>query len=356
MIDQRNYECAKCDKSFKLEYNLRRHLKRKTPCDKIFKCEKCNKIFKNNGSLNKHLRRKNPCEPILGNTQEPLKNPNTCHFCYREFKNKYTLRRHFNTCKIRNGNMPILFQKIKQDRKLIEELRKENKSIRNIITNNVNNVNNGNITNNIIQFNMGSFIEKSKKKGLINFGDLKMDELVQDVICDEEDQIGKIFAKQPNAYNKEEWGNRVGEVFKLIYRNPQYPQLQNVFTLGSQEKFLAKDAPPIQAFLWHKNMWNGVEWAKVREYLIKQIHEFLPSQRRDKLKVKSRIRKAYESLDVEVKTIEEKNKTNPKLLNKFFMEYEDSRTDTDFLWVFIAMSLDREGLLDMSEIQRIVKN
>ena len=38
------------------------------------------------------------------------------------------------------------------------------------------------------------------------------------------------------------------------------------------------------------------------------------------------------------------------------MEYEDSRTDTDFLWVFIAMSLDREGLLDMSEIQRIVKN
>ena len=47
------------------------------------------------GKLNRHLRRKTPCEHILGNTQEPLRNPRTCHFCYREFKSKYNLTRHF---------------------------------------------------------------------------------------------------------------------------------------------------------------------------------------------------------------------------------------------------------------------
>ena len=116
------FKCAKCGKEFKKEQYLRYHVDKKIPCDRILKCPRCNKTFKNKGHLNKHLKRKTPCEPILGNTQKPLKNPLTCHFCYRTLASKYSLKRHFNTCQIRNGNMPMLFEKIKEDQQRYENL------------------------------------------------------------------------------------------------------------------------------------------------------------------------------------------------------------------------------------------
>jgi len=344
MIDQRNYECAKCDKSFKLEYNLRRHLKRKTPCDKIFKCEKCNKIFKNNGSLNKHLRRKNPCEPILGNTQEPLKNPNTCHFCYREFKNKYTLRRHFNTCKIRNGNMPILFQKIKQDRKLIEELRKENKSIRNIITNNVNNVNN---TNNIIQFNIGSFLEKSQSKNLIEYGHPDQAELVEDILMKEAPQIikGPLDNKVPV---EEQMQERIFKLIRTIHRNPQFPQLHNIFTQGAAKALQSHTNPQkVDLYLWFENRWNLKDWGKVRVYLLEQIISQISGMFRDKLKIKKNITQLIESDP-------RRKRLKPDIINEIFETFTDSRDSIDILFLKIALILDKEDLLNMDEMNRLI--
>jgi len=120
-------KCNKCHVEFKTDQNLIAHLKRKIPCNRKLECTRCNKFFKHKGDYNRHLQRKTPCEPILGNTQEPIKNSRTCHFCHKEFKNKYTLHRHFGTCKIRNGNMPLLFKKIQDCRERIEKLEKENK-------------------------------------------------------------------------------------------------------------------------------------------------------------------------------------------------------------------------------------
>ena len=324
-------KCNKCEKDFKSDKILLAHLNKKISCDRKLKCPKCNKNFIHRGDLNRHLRRKTPCEPILGNTQEPLRNYRTCHFCYREFKNKYTLNRHFGTCKIKNGNMPILFQKIQEDKERILQLEKENKQIKKIENNY-----NGNVQNFNLQFNMGSFLEKTQELGLLNFGDLRTDKIVQEVIDDEEDNIRNIIQEKPKGTPKE-WGDRIGNIVKLIYRNPQHPQLQNVFTTGSQEHLNNwKDPKPIKAFLWYRDKWSGAEWIKVREYLIRQINEFLPSHRRDKLKVKSNLRRACDSLEKEIK----EPLREPKLINEFFGDYEDSRSDVEFVWIFIAQALD----------------
>lgn len=93
------------------------------------------------------MNRKTPCEPIAG---DPTKNtpPNTCHFCYKKMKNKYNLRNHFDTCKIKNGGMNILFDEIKKMRDVSEtmvtkfqELTNEVKQLKRGNHNTTNNIN-----------------------------------------------------------------------------------------------------------------------------------------------------------------------------------------------------------------------
>ena len=325
--------CLKCNKEFKSERNLRLHLVKKIPCDRKLQCMKCNKIFANKNSYNKHLQRKTPCEFILGNTQKPIKNANTCHFCYRELKSKYSLERHFRTCKIRNGNMSILFNKIEEDRRLIESLKKKTLGMEKVINQNIyvqNNIN--------LQFNMGLFFEKTIEKKLLNFGDLNSGNIIEDIFDKEEETIRKIIQSSPRGKPKE-CAKRIGDLIKIIYRNPHYPKLQNVFTLGA-DKYLINKKEPIRAFLWNKDKWNAAEWVKVREYLIKQVYTYLPSLRGDKLNIKKKIKDACSP------------SPTPKLINDFFGEYEEALSD---IWTFIAITLDQKGLLDMSEINRLLR-
>ena len=105
-------KCVKCDTVFSTATNLQKHMNKKIPCYKTLQCDKCNKIFNHRGAFKKHQNRKTPCEPIQGNPI--LQTPeNTCHFCYRTFKNKYNVKNHFNVCRIKNGGMALLFEKIK---------------------------------------------------------------------------------------------------------------------------------------------------------------------------------------------------------------------------------------------------
>lgn len=344
--------CPKCNKGFMNERNLRYHINKKIPCDRILKCLKCMKIFRDKGRLNNHFRRKTSCEPILGNTQEPLTSEKTCHFCYREFKNKYTLNRHFRTCNIRNGNMPILFQKIKEDKKLIEELQKETKQMKNIITNitnqkNINiNIQNNSI-NNIIQINMGTFLEKSIQKNLINYGDNKQITLIQDILEEEAPKILKELLDKKIPI-KEQVEKRIFRLIQKIHRNPQYPQLHNIFTEGAPKALESHTNPQkIDLYLWFENRWNLKDWEKIRIYLLQQILSEIGGIFRDKLKIKRNI------MDL-IKADPQRKRPKPLLTNEIFQTFEDARDPQDILFLKIALLLDKEGLLDIQEMNKIL--
>ena len=81
------------------------------------KCYSCGKIFRTPNDLNRHKNRKTPCL-IREVLPEQVNNPNRCIFCNKILSNKSHLTRHLNICKIKNGGMEILADKVKYEQEI----------------------------------------------------------------------------------------------------------------------------------------------------------------------------------------------------------------------------------------------
>lgn len=60
-MSQINKTCTKCNKLFKSEYLLNKHLNRAIPCGVVLNCKNCKKIFTTNQQLLSHVNRKISC-------------------------------------------------------------------------------------------------------------------------------------------------------------------------------------------------------------------------------------------------------------------------------------------------------
>lgn len=81
------------------------------------KCYSCGKVFRTPANLLAHKNRKTPCL-IREVPQEHLCNPNRCIFCNKIFSQQQTLTRHLKTCKIKNGGMDILVDKVRYEQEI----------------------------------------------------------------------------------------------------------------------------------------------------------------------------------------------------------------------------------------------
>ena len=109
----------------------------------VNKCYNCGKNFKDNAHLEQHKKRKTPCL-IREVPPDQLRNPNRCVYCNKIFSNCDNLKKHLKVCKIKNGGMEILVDKVKYEQKirileeqaayqqkLMEQERAENKEFNN---------------------------------------------------------------------------------------------------------------------------------------------------------------------------------------------------------------------------------
>ncbi|XP_066567490.1 zinc finger protein 131 [Amia ocellicauda] len=89
------FRCDKCDRSFKLFYHLKQHMK--VHSDKPFVCPHCNKTYTRESALKQHLNC-NHFEVEQSRRQRPQKKVHVCEYCDKQFDHfghfKEHLRKH----------------------------------------------------------------------------------------------------------------------------------------------------------------------------------------------------------------------------------------------------------------------
>lgn len=81
------------------------------------KCFNCGKNFKCLADLNRHKSRKTPCL-IREISAEDINNPNRCIYCNKILSKLSNLKTHLKTCKIKNGGIDILDDKVRHEQEL----------------------------------------------------------------------------------------------------------------------------------------------------------------------------------------------------------------------------------------------
>jgi hypothetical protein len=131
------------------------------------KCYSCGKVFRDESDFNRHKNRKTPCL-IREIDEKNLKHPNRCIYCNMILSKPSNLARHHASCKVKNGGMNMLFDKVKYEETLRilkeereiekaerirerEEMRKEIEEMKNEMKKEIDELrkNNAGVTNNI---------------------------------------------------------------------------------------------------------------------------------------------------------------------------------------------------------------
>lgn len=217
-------------------------------------CYNCGKTFRRPAEYLRHKNRKTPCL-IREVKPEDRNNPNRCIYCNKIFKQHCHLLRHFKVCKIKNGGMDVLADKVQHDEeiRLLREEREQDRQriqamearieemskmiIGNTTTNNINNTtnninnttNNNTINNNTINNNITIQFCDYDKPDLTNvritLDDLLSDENIlkmlfsrvwfnADVPQNHTIHLPNVKDKRLIVYQNAEWQNLTAEAYK----------------------------------------------------------------------------------------------------------------------------------------------
>lgn len=80
-------------------------------------CFNCGKEFKDSAHLERHKKRKTPCL-IRDVSEVNKKNPLRCIYCNSIFSRISNLNKHYKICKIKNGGLDKLHDKVKHDEQM----------------------------------------------------------------------------------------------------------------------------------------------------------------------------------------------------------------------------------------------
>jgi hypothetical protein len=179
-------KCDNCDKIFRTNWHLQRHLRRKYKCVKIppnntyipldsadippnsttvplkntYECRYCLETFTRKDNLDRHTetscKEKNDVVRFLElklDIKVEIRKDKVCRFCEKEYTRKYSLTRHLNTCKKKQEYRKELERKDKEKKHVRKERTTHQTTNNNTINNNIKTQNNGNTVNNTININ-----------------------------------------------------------------------------------------------------------------------------------------------------------------------------------------------------------
>jgi uncharacterized C2H2 Zn-finger protein len=206
-----------------------------------FKCYNCGKKFRDNRDYQRHKNKKTPCL-IREVAPEDRANPNRCIYCNKILSKQPHLIRHLKACKVKNGGMEILVDKVRYEQeirilkeqiekkdtqkderirqleeaqlKLVEKIANIEKAIipNNVTNNNINNIQNiqniNNTQNNNLNININIFTQPSCDNLLIT-----NDEVIT------YDKVSKLMLRK-------------------LYFNPDLPQNHCMYLVNKKDRSL----------------------------------------------------------------------------------------------------------------------
>jgi Zinc finger, C2H2 type len=206
-----SYICEKCNKSFSEDKYLKQHKGKRNPCDKVHSCDKCSKIFKTSQSLRNHKNRKNPCVPNEVPVIDLTQDDNKCRFCGNNYSNKYNLRRHVDSCSMKNNQTAMLELVLEK----LDEMKEENKVLRNQIqlqpVQQVTNVTNNTVVNNNLYVNVT----------ICSFG---------------KEDLNRLDTSKVMNLLKNHTSDFMPRMIEHVHANPDHPEFHNVFYDPEREK------------------------------------------------------------------------------------------------------------------------
>lgn len=257
MITVLKPSCTQCNRVFSSEQMLNSHKSKTIPCNQVLECKKCNKIFTQLSDLIRHQKRKTPCNPIQGDPTKKAK-PNMCIYCRKQLSSNRSLIRHHNTCNIKNNGMNLLFDEVKRIKEENKRQAVEIAHLKQTLPHTINNnITNNNITNNT----QNNHFNTTLNFNLINFGeggDLMKEILAKDGIA----ILEKKFTD--DVPREQQMSDRVIDLVGLVYRNPEYKEMQGVYVLDLSK---TKD----NAYSHEDGEWRLNDWNPLRQRLLQDL-------------------------------------------------------------------------------------
>ncbi len=112
--------CPSCEKTFSNEKFMNKHITSQT-CTKKHNCSKCGKEFSSAYNLRAHLKKKTPCVPDTVPVIDLTKNEHKCQFCGGLYSTKYSLKRHLGSCNMQNNQAAMMKLVLEQNKILMEQ-------------------------------------------------------------------------------------------------------------------------------------------------------------------------------------------------------------------------------------------
>lgn len=213
---------------------------------KFYKCDICEKIFKQKSHYNDHLNRKYPCKSKKDKTENNIEKNDQ-----EIIKNLNNLKNENEKLRSENNKFIEIFEDYKNLKEEIEIMKSKN-------TNEVNIINNGNITinNNINIIQIVNHGEEDYKK-------INMDEILKNL-------------PTPEPFNC------ISSMIYYIHCNDEFPEYQNIYIT---------DLSRGKMKMFKNNEWKNVETKPAVEALYNKIIEYYSEHSVDNSKIYSNFRK-----------------------------------------------------------------
>lgn len=234
--------CKKCGKTFSTMSSMQRHMNKKNSCTKVHRCKVCNETFKFATLLKKHQQRITPCVLIHGDVNKEVPS-NACRFCLKLLSTPYSLNRHYKHCKIKNGNMDVLFKTIDNMNKKLKLIKNKSKPPAKITVNNHFN------TQILIQF--ANYGDMSTRHRMVYAARDYVQAVIKNGIQCTEDNVCK----------------QIEGLVMAVHRNQENRDLQNVYVQDPND-MESKD----NAFMYKKNKWESGDWRTVSRLIFSEMY------------------------------------------------------------------------------------